>query len=179
MGHSKKASDLRALTALRSEGSSRANTGVVDNRHAEGNFRYNIGPQTFALGYMHQDGLTVMPYLSGGEAGTINEGTMSADFLNAKERTWIARYDYDFAGVGLLGLDGMMRHMKGTNINLPTLGGADLQERYSDFELRYVVSTGPIKGLVLRGRYGLYRNNHSEAASLRTANEIRLIIDCT
>jgi hypothetical protein len=45
----------------------------------------------------------------------------------------------------------MLRYMRGSNIDLPRLGGTDLEESSRDIELAYVVQSGSIKGLALRG----------------------------
>uniref|UniRef100_UPI00260D8B99 OprD family outer membrane porin n=1 Tax=Pseudomonas sp. TaxID=306 RepID=UPI00260D8B99 len=80
---------------------------------------------------------------------------------------------------GAPGLTGMLRYFKGSNINLPKLGGTDLKESARDLELAYVIQSGPIKGLVLRTRCSMYRNDLSSAATFRNDNETRINIDYT
>jgi hypothetical protein len=109
----------------------------------------------------------------------LSDGTLSADFVNPKERTWVARYDYNFAAVGLPGLTGMVRYLRGTNIDLPQLGGSDLTESSKDLELAYVIQSGPAKGLGLRLRNAFYRNEQSSASTFRSDNETRINIDYT
>jgi hypothetical protein len=44
----------------------------------------------------------------------------ACDFLNAKERTWQAMYDYDFAA-GAPGLKSRLRYVRGDHIELAAL----------------------------------------------------------
>jgi hypothetical protein len=154
-------------------------SGKVDNRNYGLMVTYQTGPHAFGLGYMYQTGDTAFAYLSGGEATTINEGSMSSDFVNPKERTAIARYDYNFAAMGVPGLKGMLRYMRGSNIDLPAMGGDNLTESSKDVELSYVIQSGPFSGLALRARHAFFRNDLSAAATMRSANETRINIDYT
>jgi hypothetical protein len=157
----------------------RAEAGKVDNLNAGAMFSYQIAAHTLGLGYMYQTGDTALPYIAGGEPAVLSDGTLSADFVNPKERTWVARYDYNFAAVGLPGLTGMVRYLRGTNIDLPQLGGSDLTESSKDLELAYVIQSGPAKGLALRLRNAFYRNEQSSASTFRSDNETRINIDYT
>jgi len=157
----------------------RAEAGKVDNLNAGAMFSYQIAAHTLGLGYMYQTGDTALPYIAGGEPAVLSDGTLSADFVNPKERTWVARYDYNFAAVGLPGLTGMVRYLRGTNIDLPQLGGSDLTESSKDLELAYVIQSGPAKGLGLRLRNAFYRNEQSSASTFRSDNETRINIDYT
>jgi len=176
IGEGRLKSDFRYFSSRKS-GSEKA--GEIDNRNVGLMMTYQRSGHSLGLGYMYQDGDTALPYIAGGEAGVISEGTMSADFINPKERTWIARYDYDFVAVGIPGLTGMVRYMKGTNIYLPSLGGSNLHETNKDVELAYVIQDGPTKGLAFRSRYAVYRNNHVAASNIKSANETRFNIDYT
>jgi hypothetical protein len=40
---------------------------------------------------------------------------IAADFANADEKSWQARYDYNFAAIGLPGLTLMTRYVTGDN----------------------------------------------------------------
>ncbi|GLZ86961.1 porin [Metapseudomonas resinovorans] len=157
----------------------RAEAGRVDNLNAGAMFSYQLGAHTLGAGYMHLTGDTAMAYLAGGEPAVLSDGTMSADFVNPKERTWVARYDYDFAAVGIPGLTGMARYLRGSNIDLPKLGGTNLSESSKDLELAYVIQSGPAKGLALRLRHAAYRNEQSAASSFRSDNETRINVDYT
>ena len=176
IGEGKLKSDFRYFD---SRDSGLSKSGKVDNKNYGLMMTYQQGGHALGLGYMYQTGDTAFAYLSGGEATTINEGALSADFVNPEERTFIARYDYDFVALGVPGLKGMLRYMRGTNINLPSLGGSDLTESTKDVEMSYVIQSGPVAGLALRARHAFYRNDLSSAATFRSANETRINIDYT
>jgi hypothetical protein len=155
-----------------------AKAGHVDNDNTGVMFNYSIGAQTFGAGYMRLDGDTAMPYLAGTEPLVVSEGFLSSEFLNPKERSWQALYSYDFAALGVPGLKATARYIKGTNIELPTLGGDGLTESERYLELSYAFQ-GQLKGLSVRARNSIYRNDFSSAASFRDDNETRINIDYT
>lgn len=169
-------SDLRYFNS-REAGAAKA--GVIDNQNYGAMFSYQLLAHTASIGYMHQSGETGLPYLGGGEGGVLSEGAMSADFVNPKENTLVLRYDYNFAAMGIPGLRGMLRYMRGTNIELPSLGGSDMKESAKDVEMSYVIQSGPVQGLSLRLRHAIYRNDLSSAATFRSANETRVNVDYT
>ncbi|WPN32310.1 OprD family porin [Pseudomonas sp. P5_109] len=157
-----------------------AKAGHVDNRNLGMMFTYSVGAHSLGAGYMQLNGATAMPYLTGTEPLVVSEGSLSSEFLNPKERSWQVRYDYDFAGVAVPGLKGMVRYLEGSNIQLPTaLGGDGLSESEKDVELSYVVQSGTFKGVSLRLRHAWYRNDFAPAASFRDDNETRVNIDYT
>ena len=156
-----------------------AKAGPVDNRNAALMLTYSLGAHKFGAGYMQLTGKTAMPYLFGTEPLVITEGTLSSEFLNPKERSWQVRYDYNFAAVGVPGLNGMLRYVSGDNIELAKLGGSNLSESEKDIELNYVLQSGPLKDLSLRLRNAWYRNDFSAKASHRDDNELRVNVDYT
>lgn len=156
-----------------------AKAGPVDNRNAALMLTYSLGAHKFGAGYMQLTGKTAMPYLFGTEPLVITEGTLSSEFLNPKERSWQVRYDYNFATVGVPGLNGMLRYVSGDNIELAKLGGSNLSESEKDIELNYVLQSGPLKDLSLRLRNAWYRNDFSAKASHRDDNELRVNVDYT
>lgn len=168
--------DLRAFISGE-DGSAKA--GKVDNRNLAAQFAYTIDGHRFTLGYMHQSGDSAKPYISGTESMVISEMAMSSDFLNPKERTWQAIYDYDFAAAGVPGLKTRLRYLRGDNIELPTLGGTDLKERELQMEVGYVIQSGTFKGVGLKARHSIYRNDFAAGAAFRDENQTRLHIDYT
>jgi hypothetical protein len=155
-----------------------ARAGHVDNDTTGVMFNYSLGPHTIGAGYMRLDGDTAMPYLAGTEPLVVSEGFLSSEFLNPKERSWQALYSYDFTALGVPGLKATARYIQGNNIELPTLGGDGLTESERYFELAYAFQ-GQLKGLTLRARNSMYRNDFSSAASFRDDNETRINIDYT
>ncbi|EOG3620230.1 OprD family porin [Pseudomonas putida] len=175
-GEGKLKADVRVF---KSTEDSQGRAGQVDNLNIGGMFSYIFGGHTVGIGYMQQSGDTAFPYLVGGEPAVLTDGTMSADFVNPKERTWALRYDYNFTAMGIPGLTGMVRYLHGDNIDLPALGGKDLKESSKDFELQYVVQSGPAEGLSIRLREAFYRNQQGAASTFRSDNETRINIDYT
>lgn len=176
MGEGTFKSDIRVFNS-REDG--RAKAGSIDNLNVGGMFSYRWGAHSLGVGHMRQFGDSAFPYIAGGEPAVLSDGTMSADFVNPGERTWAVRYDYDFAGVGVPGLTAMMRYLHGDSIDLPALGGRDLKESSKDFELAYVIQSGPAKDLVLRVREAFYRNQQNAGSTFRSDNETRINIDYT
>jgi len=156
-----------------------ARGGKVDNRNAALMLTYAWGSHSLGLGYSHLDGTTGMPYLYGTETLVITEGTLSSEFLNPKERSWQVKFDQDFAGAGLPGLKGMLRYVRGGNIELAKFGGSGLSESEKDLELSYTVQSGSLKGVALRVRHAWYRNDFAPGATHRDDNELRVNIDYT
>ncbi|RWU17132.1 outer membrane porin, OprD family [Pseudomonas alkylphenolica] len=175
-GAGKVRSDIRVFNS-REDGQAKA--GNVDNLNIGGMFSYLWGGHSVGIGYMRQSGDTAFPYIAGGEPVVLSDGTMSADFVNPRERTWALRYDYDFAASGIPGLTGMVRYLHGDNIDLPALGGSNLSESSKDLELAYVIQSGPAKGLAFRVREAFYRNQQGAASTFRSDNETRINVDYT
>ncbi|MFC5696772.1 OprD family porin [Pseudomonas sp. GCM10022186] len=147
--------------------------GEVDNRTFSSNFGYSIGPHTFSGGYQKVSGDTAYMYLGGSDTYLFSEMQVST-FAFANERVWHARYDYDFAALGVPGLTFNLRYVKGDEVdpaNVRTVEGARLRasgkegrewERATD--LTYVVQDGPLKNLSMRWRYASNRSNFADGA---------------
>ncbi|TBW06479.1 OprD family porin [Azotobacter chroococcum subsp. isscasi] len=154
--------------------------GSVDNQYVGLNLGYKLGGHRLTLGGALSSGDSAMPYIAGSEPHLISEYAISSEFLNADEHFWHLRYDYDFAAVGIPGLLGVARFMKGTNAELPErLGGKGREETERYLELSYVVQSGPIKGVALRLRNARYQNSFAPNASMRDDNETRVNVDYT
>ncbi|BAO62977.1 OprD family porin [Pseudomonas protegens] len=166
-------SDLRSFFS-REDGSAKA--GRVDNRNLSALFGYKFGGHRVSLGYMHSSGDTATPYISGTELMGMSELTMSSDFLNAKERTWQAIYDYDFAASGLPGLKSRLRYVRGDHIELAAFNASERKEREFQMELGYVLQSGPLKNLGLVARKSIYRNDFPAGAAFRDENQTRFLV---
>lgn len=174
LGGGRLKSDFR-LFVTGEDGSAKA--GKVDNRNTALMLTYAWASYSVGVGYMRLDGDTAMPYLYGTEPLVITEGTLSSEFLNPKERSWQAKFDQDFAAFGVPGLKGMLRYVRGDNIELAKLGGAGLSESEKDIEVSYALQSGPLKGVTMRLRHAWYRNDFLAGASHRDGNELRVNID--
>ncbi|TBW35141.1 OprD family porin [Azotobacter chroococcum] len=154
--------------------------GSVDNQYVGLNFGYKLGGHRLTLGGALSSGDSAMPYIAGSEPHLISEYAISSEFLNADEHFWHVRYDYDFAAVGIPGLIGVARFMKGTNAELPErLGGKGREETERYLELSYVVQSGPLKNVALRLRNSRYQNSFAPNATMRDDNETRVNVDYT
>lgn len=165
--------DLRSFFS-REEGAAKA--GKVDNRNVSALVGYRWGGHRVSLGYMHASGDTATPYVSGTELMGLSEMTMSSDFLNARERTWQAIHDYDFAAVGIPGLRTRLRYVRGDHIDLAALGADDRKEREFQMELGYVIQSGPLKNVGLLARKSIYRNDFPGSAAFRDENQTRFLV---
>lgn len=165
--------DLRSFFSDE-DGSAKA--GKVDNRNLSALFSYRLGGHRLGLGYMHASGDTATPYISGTELMGMSELTMSSDFLNAKERTWQAIYDYDFAAAGVPGLKSRLRYVRGDHIELAAFNAEDRKEREFQMELGYVIQSGPLKNVGLMARKSIYRNDFPTGAAFRDENQTRFLV---
>lgn len=106
---------------------------------------------TFTLAWQRMSGDDAFPLFNGyaPQPTLVNWSTIA--FYKPGERSWQARYDYDFAGMGVPGLKFMTRYMRGTDIDR----GASLQdnvESESNLVVSYVLQSGPLKGVAFEGR---------------------------
>ena len=68
------------------------------------------------------------------------------DFANKDEKSWQARYDYNFRRRRHSGLTFMTRYVKGDNIDPLTTSGEG-KEWERDMDIAYVFQSGPLKNL--------------------------------
>jgi hypothetical protein len=77
-------------------------------------------------------------------------------FGRAGEKTWQARYAYDFATVGLPGATAGIVYLKGDDIDTPTTSASEWER---DLTLAYVVPAGTLKGFGVMWKNAMWRNN--------------------
>ncbi|HGE6812263.1 TPA: OprD family outer membrane porin [Pseudomonas aeruginosa] len=165
-------SDLR-LQFSQEDGEARG--GPVDNQNLGVIFRYSYKGHRISAGYMQLFGDTAQPYMGRSEPSPVVEGAMATEFINAKERTWQIREDYDFSGVGVPGLSATLWHMRGNGAELPeSMGGKNRSERETQAAITYVIQSGPLKDVSVRLRHAWYRNNFEPTATFRDNNEFRI-----
>ncbi|KAF1022139.1 MAG: Porin-like protein NicP [Pseudomonas sp.] len=146
-------------TDLRYADSSKAGNSNVDNQAFGAKFTYSIQGHSFGAAYQRMKGTTGFPHLDGTDSYLVNYVMISPDFANPEERSWQARYDYNFAAIGLPGLTFMTRYLKGDNfVRSRNLEGTEW-ERNTD--IGYVFQSGALKNLGIRWRNGTYRSNGS------------------
>jgi len=149
---------LKLKTDLRYFDSGDEGNTTVDNRNLGGMFTFLYGGHSLGFAYQDQSGDTGMPFIGGGtDPWALNTLTYH-HFLRAKEDSWQARYDYDFAALGVPGLTLMGRYVRGDDFQIR---GADAREWERDIDLSYVVQSGPLKNVGLRLRNVAYRGSHT------------------
>ncbi|MNE45621.1 Porin-like protein NicP precursor [compost metagenome] len=128
------------------------------------------GGHTFYLGYQGMYGRDGFPRLYVTVSPLGNE-VPTYEFASADERSWQARYDFDFAALGVPGLVAGVRYIQGDNVDAGSFEGED---RERDLDLGYTVQSGPLKNLTVRVRNAVARSNY------RTdIDENRLILSYT
>lgn len=160
------AADLRLAV---SDDSGQARGGKIDNTSLNGLLSYALSGHKFSAGYQHMSGDSAFPYVDGSDPYLVNFVQIN-DFAGAQERSWQARYDYDFAKLGVPGLSFMSRYLSGDNIKLNN--GETGKEWERNTEIKYVVQSGALKNVALRLRNATYRSNYSA----RDADEVRVLV---
>lgn len=150
----------------------------IDNRALMGMVTYNLGGHAFGLGYQQMNGNTGFAFLNTVTDPYLVNYVQIGNFSSAKEKSWQARYDYNFASIGIPGLTFMTRYVHGDNIDMPT-GRAEGKEWERNMDIGYVVQSGPVKGLGLKWRNATYRSNLGTNGTRPNWDENRLILSYT
>ncbi len=145
--------------------------GDIDNQAFFSMFSAKYGGQTFYLGYQAIYGDDAFPRVFANVSPLGNE-VPTYEFAYTDERSWQARYDYDFAGAGLPGLIATVRYIRGDNVD--TGKGFEGKEHERDLDLGYVVQSGVLSGLNIRVRNVAARSNYRS-----DIDENRLIFNYT
>ncbi|MCO8161082.1 OprD family porin [Pseudomonas sp. 21LCFQ010] len=157
--------------------------GKVNNDLYSALFLYSVDGHTFGGGYQFSNGESDFPWLNQGDGAstsTINDIQLQK-FVRAGERSWQARYFYDFAKLGVPGLTAGIVYVRGFDVDtvgrvgvsqVSTLGtGASEWER--DLSVSYVIQSGVLKNLGFAWKNAMWRNN---IPGQRDQDENRLIV---
>ncbi|RMP68747.1 hypothetical protein ALQ18_02656 [Pseudomonas marginalis pv. marginalis] len=166
MGPGAFASDLRLAI---SDDTGGARGGKIDNTSFSSLFSYALNGHKLSAGYQRMFGESAFPYVDGSDPYLVNFVQIN-DFAGAEERSWQARYDYDFTKLGIPGLSFMSRYLSGDTIKLKNGDTGKEWERNS--EVKYVVQSGALKDVAVRLRNATYRSNYSA----RDADEVRVLV---
>lgn len=144
----------------------------VDNKALGAMLTYGINSHAFGLGYQTMSGDTGFAYVNATDPFLLNY-VQIGDFANKDEKSWQARYDYNFAAVGIPGLTFMTRYVSGSDVERgASLGEGKEWERNMD--IAYVVPEGNLKGLGVKWRNATSRSNFGN-----DLDENRLILSYT
>lgn len=145
-------------TDLRYADSGSKGNSNIDNRAFGARLTYSIAGHSFGAAWQTMKGETGFPHLDGTDSFLVNYVMISPDFANPDEKSWQARYDFDFAKVGIPGLTFMTRYLRGDNY---MRGRVEAKEWERNTDIAYAFQSGPLKNLELRWRNGSYRSGGS------------------
>ncbi|AEF22000.1 OprD family porin [Pseudomonas fulva] len=131
--------------------------GDIDNQAFYSLISAKHGGHTFYVGYQAMFGDNPFPRVFANVTPLGNE-VPTYEFAYTDERSWQARYDYDFAALGIPGLTTTVRYIRGNNVD--TGRGFEGKDRERDLDIGYVVQSGTLKGLGVRLRNVEARSNY-------------------
>lgn len=158
-------------TDLRYQRSKDDGTSNVDNKAFGAMVTYSISGHSFGLGYQKMSGDTGFAYVGGNIDPYLVNYVQIGDFARTDEKSWQARYDFNFAAVGIPGLTFMTRYLSGEDFG----ANGDGKEWERDTDIGYTFQEGALKNLNLKWRNATFRTNG-------TGNDIdqnRLIVSYT
>ncbi|MBC2690982.1 OprD family porin [Pseudomonas kielensis] len=185
------------LTAYRTLDEGQAKAGEINNTSLGLSTFWRSGGHRWLLGLQKIDGDTPFDYLgvgdknrhgrNGNDQGAsilLPNAAQFSDFNGPQERSWQLRYDLALATYGVPGLSFMSRFVRGWGIDgshiaasSPYAGryGDDGEHHEINLELRYVVQSGPAKGLSVRARQAWHRADRDQGSG--DLDDFRLITD--
>jgi len=154
----------------------------IDNKAFGAMVTYSLSGHSFGLGYQKMSGDTGFAYVGGATDPFLVNYVQINDFANADEKSWQARYDFNFASIGVPGLTFMTRYLTGdgfdrnvgTANNPNVISGGKQWER--DTDIGYTFQDGALKNLNVKWRNATSRNNYSRGTNI---DENRLIVSYT
>ncbi|MFP6848710.1 MAG: OprD family porin [Pseudomonas sp.] len=162
------AADMRLML---SDESGAAKAGEVDNRALNGVISYAHSGHKLSFAYQDMSGKTGYAYIAGSDPYLVNDS--ANDYANPDEKSWSVRYDYDFTSLGMPGLTAYARYIKGSDARV--IGSNERgNEKETNFEVKYVVQSGPAKNLFVRLRNANFRSDFA-----RDSDEYRVVIGYT
>lgn len=118
---------------------------------------YKMGGNTLSLGYQEVSGNASQPFVGGGSVFSFTSPVLSKSVLQ-NEKTTMLRYDYDFAALGVPGLNILLRYFKGYDA---VYRGQAADEHQFDTSIKYVVQDGAFRGVGMEYVNTQYRSNYS------------------
>lgn len=161
--------DTREQGSHELRGASRVDGGRIDNRFFNGMLSLSTGAHKFGLGYQNLSGHGDFAY-PGMDPYSVNLVTINV-FTKAETDAWQARYDYNFAALGLPGLTFMTRYVDGSHVQTASVRNGREWER--DTDLTYTVQSGPLKNVNVRLRNATLRSSNGLTSDI---DENRIIV---
>lgn len=143
--------------------------GRLDNQAFHSMLSAKYGGHTFSTGYQAMYGDHGFARVFANVSPLSNE-VLTYSFDSAGQRSWQARYDYNFAALGVPGLTAMVRYVTGDDVNLAN--GREGREWERDTDIGYVIQSGALKNLGILVRNSTVRSNYRS-----DINESRLILN--
>ena len=129
-----------------------------DNDAASLAVTLGAGFHDFTVAYQHMSGDAGFEYAD--DAIYLANSVQVIDFNAKDERSWQARYDYDFEGLGIPGLNFMTRYVRGSNIDTDVYASVDRDTRWArDTDISYTLQSGPLQGVNLLWRNSTVRQD--------------------
>ncbi|MEN4826774.1 OprD family porin [Pseudomonas sp. P39-UII1] len=172
--HAVKAGDWNlsgTLNYLDSSESGSERAGKLDSRMTSAMLSANLRAQTFRIGYQYNAGDSALPFIHDTDLPGAANAVQVLRFDRAQERSWQARYDLDFAPLGVPGLSAFARYVRGDNFKV---AGEDASEWERNIDVSYVIQSGPLKNVALR-----WRNVQLQGDATGRRDENRVIIAYT
>lgn len=149
----------------------------VDNKALGAMVTYSLSGHSFGLGYQKMSGDTGFAYMAEATDPFLVNYVQINDFAFEDMKSWQARYDFNFASVGIPGLTFMTRYITGDNVErAPGRSEGKLWER--DMDIGYTFQEGALKNLNVKWRNATSRGNIA-ANSGNNIDENRLIVSYT
>ncbi|MHA6640818.1 OprD family porin [Stutzerimonas frequens] len=127
----------------------------VDNKAFGAMVTYSLSGHSFGLGYQKMSGDTGFAYVGGNIDPYLVNYVQIGDFAKTDEKSWQARYDFNFAAVGIPGLTFMTRYLTGDDFG----ANGDGKEWERDTDIGYTFQEGALKNLNLKWRNATFRSN--------------------
>jgi hypothetical protein len=159
------------INYLDSDESGSARAGNLDSRMASGLVSAAYGFQKVTLGYQYNAGDSALPFLHDTDLPGVANAIQVLRFDRAGERSLQARYDIDFAGLGVPGLTAFARYVHGEDFEVKGQPGKEWER---NIDVSYVIQSGPLKNLALR-----LRNVELQGDATGRRDENRAIISYT
>lgn len=159
-----------------------SNLGQINNTTYSAAGSYTVGAHTFILSTQKVHGDTPFDYV-GNDSIYLNNSSQYSDFNAPNERSWALAYNLDMQNYGVPGLSFRTRYVRGSDIDgthadprgaYAGYYGDDGKHWERDIEARYIVQSGPVKGLSTRLRQATHRANADQGE--HNLDEVRLIV---